>query len=188
MKIPDTQRLYRPAAAASFAKNYAKTLAQTAVFWGFFLVVLPWVVSRVEEQLGLPTFAPNRAAAIVIFVLFGTLGLSSGYTMARIGEGTPLPLDSPRKLVVAGPYRWVRNPMAVAGLVQGAATGLWFGSFLVFAYVVAGGVFWNVAVRPSEEADLEARFGDSFRHYCDEVSCWIPRLRPFSGGESQGAP
>lgn len=183
MKFPDTQWLYRPAAANSFARNYAKTLAQTFVFWGFFLIVLPWVVSILEDWLGIPTFAPNRTAAVIVFVIFGSLGLSSGYTMARIGEGTPLPTDSPRRLVVAGPYRWVRNPMAVAGLVQGAATGLWFGSSLVLVYVVAGGILWNLAIRPSEEADLDARFGEPFRHYCREVKCWIPRLRPFAARE-----
>lgn len=186
MKLPDTQWLYRPAARGSFARNYGKTLAQTVVFWTIFLVVLPWIVSRLENRLGIPGFEPNRPAAVIIFVVFGSLGLSSGYTMARIGEGTPLPTDSPRKLVIAGPYRWVRNPMAVAGLVQGAATGLWFGSFLVFAYIVAGGLLWNIAIRPSEEADLEARFGEAFRDYCDEVSCWIPRLRPFSATEQTG--
>ncbi len=184
MKIPDTQWLYRPAARGGFARNYGKTLAQTAVFWTTFLVVLPWIVSTFEDRADLPTFSPNRPAAVIIFVIFGSLGLTSGYTMARIGEGTPLPTDAPRKLVVAGPYRWVRNPMAVAGLVQGAATGLWFGSPIVLLYVVAGGLLWNIAIRPSEEADLEARFEESFRHYCREVSCWIPRLRPFSADES----
>lgn len=180
MKLPDTQWLYRPAAEGSFARNYAKTLTQTMFFWGFFLVVLPWLVSRVEAQFDLPTFSPNRTLAVIIFVLFGTLGLSSGYTMARIGEGTPLPLDAPRKLVIAGPYRWVRNPMAVAGLIQGAATGLWFGSPLVLLYIVVGGLLWNYGIRPSEEADLEERFGEPFHRYCAEVSCWIPRSRPFS--------
>lgn len=181
MKIPDTQRLYRPAAAGSFARNYAKTLGQTVVFWTLFLVLLPWTVAQAELAVGFPRFASQRPLGAVAFIVFGTLGLRSGYTMAKIGQGTPLPTDAPRNLVIAGPYRWVRNPMAVAGLSQGAATGLWFGSPLVFVYVLAGGLLWNVAIRPSEEADLEARFGEQFREYCAEVKCWIPRLRPFSG-------
>ena len=173
-------KLFRVANPARFAWNYTKTLSQTAVFWFVFLVALPAVVAEVEDRVGLPQFEPQRALGAVLFVAFGTLGLASGYAMARAGEGTPLPLDAPRRLVVAGPYRWIRNPMAVAGLSQGLATGLWFGSPSVFAYVVAGAVLWNVVIRPAEEADLRARFGDDFDRYCAAVSCWVPRLHPYT--------
>lgn len=177
--LPDLTRWFRPAKEASFARNYTKTVIQTLFFWCFFLLVLPAAVAAIERQLGVPQFAPQRVFAAFLFVLFGSLGLTSGYFMSRFGRGTPLPLDSPRELVVVGPYRHVRNPMAIAGLAQGAATGLWFGSPLVFAYVAAGGVLWNFAIRPPEEADLRERFGDSFEKYSAEIRCWIPRMRPF---------
>lgn len=177
--LPDLTRWFRPARPASFARNYAKTLAQTTFFWGFFLVVLPWLVSEAEHRIGSPTFEPNRPVAAAIFVVFGSLGLTSGFTMSRAGEGTPLPIDAPRRLVVVGPYRYVRNPMAVAGLAQGGATGLWFGSPLVFVYVLAGGLLWNTAIRPPEEADLRRRFGAEFDHYCETVRCWLPTTTPY---------
>ena len=164
--------LFRVAKPASFARNYAKTLSQTALFWGFFLGLLPAVVSAIENAVGLPQFEPRRALAGVVFVAFGSLGLTSGFFMARAGEGTPLPLDAPRRLVVVGPYRHIRNPMAVAGLIQGLATGVWFGSPAVMAYVVVGGVFWDRVIRVLEEDDLEARFGAEFVAYRDAVPCW----------------
>jgi protein-S-isoprenylcysteine O-methyltransferase Ste14 len=34
-------------------------------------------------------------------------------------------------LVIAGPYRYVRNPMAVAGILQGIAVGWYLGSVSV---------------------------------------------------------
>ena len=165
-------RLFRAASPAGFAWNYSKTLAQTAAFWGFFLVVLPAVVAGVEDGVGLPQFEPQRTLAVVVFAAFGTLGLASGFSMARAGEGTPLPMDAPRRLVVVGPYRYIRNPMAVAGLAQGVATALWFGSPAVIAYVVIGGVAWDRVIRPLEEADLEERFGADFRAYRFAVPCW----------------
>jgi protein-S-isoprenylcysteine O-methyltransferase Ste14 len=97
--------------------------------------------------------------------------------MALRGRGTPLPLDAARVLVVTGPYAWVRNPMAVAGLAQGAAVALWHGSAVVGAYVVAGGLFWHIVVRPLEEANLAHTFGRSFEEYRDRVPLWWPRWR-----------
>ena len=95
--------------------------------------------------------------------------------MALRGEGTPLPTACARQLVVAGPYAYVRNPMAVFGLAQGAAVGIALGSWLVLAYVAAGGLLWNAVVRPAEEADMERRFGDAYRRYREQVRCWVPR-------------
>jgi len=75
-----------------------------------------------------------------------------------------------------GPYRWVRNPMAVAGIVQGIGVGMVLSSWLVVAYAVVGSVVWNAAVRPLEEADLAARFGDDFARYRAAVRCWLPTI------------
>ena len=94
--------------------------------------------------------------------------------MITVGRGTPLPLDCPPKLVVRGAYRLVRNPMAVSGLSQGMAVAIGFGSISIACYVVVGMVFWNYFVRPIEEADLEKRFGESYRLYRSKVKCWIP--------------
>jgi protein-S-isoprenylcysteine O-methyltransferase Ste14 len=96
--------------------------------------------------------------------------------MSSKGRGTPLPSAMPNHLVIAGPYRWVRNPMAVAGIAQGIGVGLILGSWLVVAYAMIGSLVWNYAVRPLEEADLENRFGPEFRRYRSSVSCWLPRV------------
>ena len=107
--------------------------------------------------------------------------------MAVAGRGTPLPVAMPSRLVIAGPYRFVRNPMAMAGIVQGIAIGILLSSWVVIAYAVIGSVIWNLAVRPHEEADLDQRFGADFRRYRDAVRCWIPRLRPGSAREASRA-
>jgi protein-S-isoprenylcysteine O-methyltransferase Ste14 len=96
--------------------------------------------------------------------------------MSMLGAGTPLPSAMPNRLVIAGPYRWIRNPMAVAGIVQGAAIGFILQSWLVIAYAVGGSLVWNYVVRPLEEADLTVRFGEEFLQYRDTVRCWIPRV------------
>ena len=91
-----------------------------------------------------------------------------------------MPTDAPRKLVISGPYRWVRNPMALAGITQGVAVGLMLGSWSVCAYAICGALMWNAFVRPWEEADLAARFGEEFERYRAAVRCWLPRVRPYT--------
>lgn len=181
---------FRRARQASASWNVAKTGVQIAVFWGVFLFVIPPRLVFAGLAVGIPAFptTTGRVLGVLLFAAASGLGLVSAYTMAIRGQGTPLPLDAPRQLVAAGPYAWVRNPMAIAGLAQGTAVSLWHGSILVFAYVVAGGVLWHAVVRPLEEGDLERTFGQSFRHYRATVPLWrfkrpgTPSARAKSGG------
>jgi protein-S-isoprenylcysteine O-methyltransferase Ste14 len=170
---------FRPASLRPGSAGYiATTLAQIVFFWGFFLVVLPLVLVLLEQRWRLAVVFPQLAwpAGVALLLLASALGLSSAFVMSTRGKGTPLPSAMPNRLVVAGPYRWLRNPMAVAGIVQGVGVGLLLSSWLVVVYAVIGSVLWNYAVRPSEEADLERRFGAEFQHYRQTVRCWIPRL------------
>jgi protein-S-isoprenylcysteine O-methyltransferase Ste14 len=148
-----------------------------------FLFLIPPALVVLSTGLGVPLgpSAAGRIVAAVVFTAASALGLVSAMTMAVRGRGTPLPFDGARELVVTGPYAWVRNPMALAGLAQGAAVALWHGSALVGIYVVAGGFFWHVVVRPLEEADLARAFGDTFERYRARVPLWWPR-RPFPRG------
>ena len=182
----------REACPAPASWNVAKTLAQTVVFWSTFLIILPAGIYQLEQVAGLDglRFASpvTRVAGVLLFVVAGAFSLTSGVVMAVRGRGTPLPADCPRALVIAGPYRYVRNPMAIAGLAQGAAVGLYLGSPLILVYVLAGGLLWNYAVRPWEEADLERRFGEPFRGYRRSVRCWWPRGRPYAPAAAAQAP
>jgi protein-S-isoprenylcysteine O-methyltransferase Ste14 len=108
--------------------------------------------------------------------------------MSTFGRGTPLPSAMASDLVVRGPYRFVRNPMAVAGIVQGAAVGLMLSSWLVVVYAVCGSLVWNYAIRPHEERDLEQRFGEEFRRYRAAVRCWCPRFVPVAATVAPGEP
>ena len=153
-----------------------RTAIQIVVFWGLFLAVIPLVIVLVEHRWGLSIGMPAaiRVAGAAILVAASALGIWSAAVMSSLGDGTPLPSDTARRLVIAGPYRYVRNPMALAGISQGVAVGLIAGSWLVVAYALCGSLVWNWIVRPLEEADLEARFGAEFAAYRDRVRCWLP--------------
>ncbi|MBK6427660.1 MAG: isoprenylcysteine carboxylmethyltransferase family protein [Blastocatellia bacterium] len=170
---------FRVAREASPAWNLAKTFAQIVVFWSTFLYVLPAGMRWVEAAIGVApvTLRGQWAVGVALFLACSALGIWSAVTMAWRGGGTPLPVDAPRRMVISGPYRFIRNPMALAGLGQGMAVAIATGSWLTVAYVLAGGLMWNGIARPLEEADLRERFGVEFEAYCREVKCWWPRLR-----------
>lgn len=160
------------------------TLSQIVAFWAVFFAAIPAVLSSLEQRWGvhLDLGAGVRVAGVVLFVALGAAAFWSAAALSVKGGGTPLPAAMPNRLVIAGPYRWVRNPMAMTSIAQGAAMGMILSSWMVVAYAVAGALVWNFAVRPHEEADLAARFGADFERYRRDVRCWVPRLRPVPAG------
>lgn len=169
---------FRVAPTASAASHVRRSLAQLVVFWSVFFLVVPLALVFVEQRLKLSWGPLGHTSVLLagalVFALGSATGLASCLAMALRGHGTPLPAETARHLVVAGPYRFVRNPMAVAGVTQTAGVGLMLGSWMVVAIALAGAVAWNVLIRPAEEADLLARFGESYHSYRERVRCWIP--------------
>lgn len=155
-----------------------KAALQIIVFWGTFLFILPYTIVGLQEDLGIARLDwPGRFwMGLVLFVCLGCLGLWSAWCTLRIGRGTPLPTDCASVLVVVGPYRFVRNPMALAGIGQGIAVGLMWGSWPVVLYALAGALAWHFGARPVEELDLHHRFGEAYDQYRKSVRCWLPRI------------
>jgi len=158
-----------------------KILFQTVIFWSLFLFVVPGFLMWFESLLGWKRFhfSEQQSMGVALFILGGSLGLTSGAMMGIYGRGTPLPLDTARQLVVVGPYRYVRNPMAIAGLTQGVAVACYTGSWLTLIYVAIGFFLWNYYVRPIEEQDLQQRFQAEYVSYRNSIRCWIPCLKGY---------
>ena len=154
----------------------AWTAVQTIIFWGVFLWVLPKGITEVESILRITrwTFPFQYGIAATIFLMASVLGLASGYALSVLGNGTPLPTATATELVAVGPYRWVRNPMAVAGITQGVAVGIGMGSISVVLYAVCGAIVWHNFVRPTEEAELIDRFGERYAAYRRSTPLWVP--------------
>jgi protein-S-isoprenylcysteine O-methyltransferase Ste14 len=170
-------------ASKESSTNYIviKTFVQILIVWTVILVVFPYLITILEDKLGIARleFSFQRPLAAAVFVLVSSVGIWAAYSMSRIGRGTPLPLDHANKLVVLGPYAYVRNPMAVSGSLQGLAVALFLGSPLVALYALFGSLIWQLIFRPLEEQNLTGRFGSAFVHYQGNVRCWIPRISAY---------
>lgn len=118
----------------------------------------------------------------------GLAGLGLALWTVRLfavqGEGTPAPWDPPQKLVVAGPYRHVRNPMITSVLLMLFGEALIFQSSPIAAWLIVFFVVNGVYFPLSEEKGLERRFGEDYRRYRENVPRWLPRIKPWTDGEN----
>jgi protein-S-isoprenylcysteine O-methyltransferase Ste14 len=173
--------MFRQAKPASTNYVLLKTFSQIAVVWSLILVVFPYLITLVEAEIGITPFefTGQKPVAVILFTVISMIGIWAAYVMSRVGKGTPLPLDHAVDLVVAGPYRYVRNPMAVSGIGQGLAVALFLGSPLVAIYGIVGSLIWQLIFRPLEEDDLGRRFGAQFEKYRKSVKCWLPRMTAY---------
>ena len=123
---------------------------------------LPWLLGFALIGLGL-------------LLMYRTISLFAGF-----GEGTLAPWDPPRRLVVRGVYRRVRNPMISGVLFMLLGEAALLGSpplFVWFIVVFAANALYIPLI---EERSLESRFGDEYVTYRRNVPRWIPRLRPWT--------
>jgi len=171
------QLLFRESKSTSFLANGAKTLIQIFCIWILALIVVPFVILKSFGSIATPSYGALFWLGVAVFAVSSLLGLISAFFMVRDGVGTPLPLDQTNRLVVSGPYRFVRNPMAIAGIGQGIAVATVFYSIPILVYSLLGAAIWHFVVRPIEERDMVKRFGTSYLSYQKRVTCWIPRIR-----------
>lgn len=157
--------------------NTCKTLVQIVCIWTITLGIVPLVILGAFEADLYPLFGTQTILGAALFLCFSALGLTSACFMVREGDGTPLPLDQTNRLVVSGPYRFVRNPMAIAGIGQGVAIAIIFQSTPILVYSILGALVWHLAVRPVEEQNMLDRFGEPYQSYRQSVSCWLPTFR-----------
>ena len=152
-----------------------RALTYSALFIGFLLVFLP---GRVLTWSGI--VRPDRIGALQILgMVVGASGAALALwciaTFVVIGRGTPAPFDPPRRLVVAGPYRWVRNPMYIGAGLALAGAAVFYQSWAVLGYCGAFLVVTHLFVTVYEEPTLRETFGDSYLEYCRRVRRWWPR-------------
>jgi protein-S-isoprenylcysteine O-methyltransferase Ste14 len=146
-----------------------RNLAFTIVVPGSGGVYVPWLILRHHGASPVAWYAAPAIAVGVVLYLWCVLVFSA------VGRGTPGVWDPPRRVVAAGPYRWVRNPIYIAALliVSGEAWLFLSADLLIYAAVLAAG--FHLLVTCYEEPRLRARFGEEYETYLRTVRRWIPR-------------
>ncbi|HEX7070293.1 MAG TPA: isoprenylcysteine carboxylmethyltransferase family protein [Rhodothermales bacterium] len=151
----------------------------TVLFPGVLGFYIPWRFFGVREGSG------AGAAGIVGLLLAATgtfILLSAIVEFARRGRGTLSPVDPPSRLVIVGPYRWVRNPMYAGVLFVLVGELMIASSIALLVYATGFFVVTNTFIARFEEPYLRRTFGEQYETYLANVRRWIPRIRPWRGG------
>jgi protein-S-isoprenylcysteine O-methyltransferase Ste14 len=140
--------------------------------------VVPALIVATTEEAGFTW--PGAVVGIPLLAAGLSLMWKTITLFSRAGEGTLAPWDPPRKFVVLGPYRHVRNPM-ITGVVLvqfGEAALLGSIGILVWAAVFAvANALWMPLI---EEPALERRFGEDYAAFKRNVPRWVPRRTPWT--------
>ena len=127
-------------------------------------------------QGGQPVAGPMLVLAFILLALGATTYVWCVWDFATFGRGTPAPIDAPKRLVVRGLYRYVRNPMYVGVLTVILSWAVLFQSTQVFVYAISIGICFHLFVVLYEERHLARLFGAEYREYCASVGRWLPHL------------
>jgi len=157
------------------------------------MIVIPGLILWASNQIDLLQpfhfgFDPVRGVpgglliAVGIVIAYSCVSLFTDH-----GDGTPSPWDPPKRFVVLGAYRHVRNPMMEGVFCVLLGESLLSGSFLIFLWFLFFVVANLLYIPLVEEPQLIARFGDSYRLYMQNVSRWLPGKHPWKGSNETEA-
>ncbi|HTO97196.1 MAG TPA: isoprenylcysteine carboxylmethyltransferase family protein [Myxococcales bacterium] len=131
--------------------------------------ILGWSGIEKPQGAALPVLAGMVLGAAGVL-----LALWCVYTFARVGKGTPAPFDPPRRLVVRGPYRFVRNPMYIGAVLALLGAALAYRSWPLAGYAVLFLLVMHLFAVLYEEPTLRRTFGTDYEAYCVRVRRWWP--------------
>lgn len=115
---------------------------------------------------------------LIGLALFSIPGLAALRDFALGGNGTPVPLEPPQKLVTHGIYSYLRNPMQLSMTSLLLLESLFLASFWPALLAAIGIVYSEGFARWSETADMRGRFGEKWDEYRRTHRPWIPAWHP----------
>ena len=151
---------------------------RSLLYASVFVLLWWWVMVSVrpfDQQITFSVPEWLQAFGLILIVGGAALVLWCLAAFSWQGKGTPAPFDAPRKIVVTGPYRYVRNPMYLGAMLIILGVGLALRSPSAVGVAVFFITLAHLFVLVYEEPALKARFGDSYTEYKRSVNRWLPR-------------
>jgi protein-S-isoprenylcysteine O-methyltransferase Ste14 len=146
------------------------------IFVGLFIFLSLWLdrLFGFHQLLNKPL---NIAIALPVLIFGSTLILWSILHFLKV-KGTPVPFHPPPKLVITGPYAYVRNPMLSGVFITLFGLGILLQSFSLFFIFVPLFILINyIELKTIEEIELEKRLGKEYLEYKRRIPMFFPRIK-----------
>ncbi len=151
-----------------------RAITYATLFIGVVLVFLPAELLSGAGVTRPPRLGTLQLAGMIVAAAGASVAVWCILAFALIGRGTPAPFDPPRRLVVRGPYRYVRNPMYLGAGLALAGAALFYQTGLLWSYALGFILVMHLAVVVYEEPTLRETFGKDYETYCQQVRRWWP--------------
>lgn len=155
-------------------------LILSVILLPLFLFFIPYWIRRFDVLM---PFSLSCGAftygGVIIFCAGLFFCLYSVFFMVKRTGGIPLDRikgGAPPVLVTDGPYKCVRNPQQLGGIVMLLGLTIYFESVSILIYTIAAIVLNHILVVFVEEKGLRKNLGTDYENYCKDVPRWIPHL------------
>lgn len=155
---------------------------EIVTYVGVFLAI--WVVSPLAGKfIDMVYFkysqifadSPLILLAGLLLILMGSIIVGWTIYLFKVkGKGTPNPKLPPKTLIVIGPYKYSRNPMALGGFLTLVGQALVYYSPSLFAIAILFGIIVYFNAMAVEEPELRKRFGNAYKTYIKQVPRFFP--------------
>ncbi len=167
-------------------------LSSTLAGWGRCIfpyrlwIGLAVAVAALEWLAPAPLFGPGHRGphTLAVALIVGGLALRGWAAGCAGGHTRSARIEAPR-LVTAGPFAHVRNPIYLGTFGLGLGVALLIGDPRALGLAVAALGALYAAIVPAEEAFLARQFGAEYGRYRAAVPRLVPRLRPWAQGEAR---
>jgi len=129
---------------------------------------------------GLHVLSPAGTVLHFPYRLLGTVAVVAGFgtmmwawVLFQRLRTAICPTCAATALVMAGPYRWTRNPMYLGMVLMLCGAGFFLGTVIAFFAPLAFYIIVNEVFIPYEERSMELIFGDGYRAYQARVRRWL---------------
>lgn len=162
--------------------SLSQRILATGLAGVFFLILIPALLIIVLPKLDIILGFSSLSFGIINIVVGGIIVIIGGFyalwsiiSQITRARGTPLPVMPTQKLLVDGPFKHCRNPMAFGAIFAYFGLSIIVGSlssiFLVLIFLVLL-ILW---IKKVEEEELEIRFGQDYVDYKKTTPFMIPK-------------
>ncbi|MBW2938046.1 isoprenylcysteine carboxylmethyltransferase family protein [Aureisphaera sp. CAU 1614] len=153
-----------------FIRNLFFTILQPGLVAG----LIPfWITGFRINNIFVKVWQLHHYIGTIVFLIGFVIMIWCIISFAVKGRGTLSPIDPTKRLVVAGLYKFSRNPMYVGVTLILIGESAYFQSVELWIYALFVFITFNIFAILIEEPRLRKDFGEDYKRYCEKVRRWI---------------